>query len=54
MAQKGHQRKKYPSDLTDEQWAILEPIRNYPEPLSSNCLLHKGIEPFSFFRSRHV
>jgi hypothetical protein len=30
------------------------PDRNYPEPLSSNCLLHKGIEPFSFFRSRHV
>jgi CO/xanthine dehydrogenase Mo-binding subunit len=29
-------------------------VRNYPEPLSSNCLLHKGIEPFSFFRSRHV
>jgi hypothetical protein len=28
--------------------------RNYPEPLISNCLLHKGIEPFSFFRSRHV
>ena len=26
MAQKGHQRKKYPSDLTDEQWAILEPM----------------------------
>ena len=21
-------------------------IRNYPEPLTSNCLLHKGIEPF--------
>ena len=29
-------------------------VRNYPEPLSSNCLSHKGIEPFSFFRSRHV
>ena len=26
MAQKGHHRKKYPSDLTDEQWAILEPM----------------------------
>jgi hypothetical protein len=26
MAQKGHQRKKYPSDLTDEQWASLEPM----------------------------
>ena len=26
MAQKGHQRKKYPSNLTDEQWAILEPM----------------------------
>jgi hypothetical protein len=31
-----------------------QPVRNYPEPLSSNCLLHKGIEPFSFFRRRHV
>jgi transposase len=26
MAHKGHQRKKYPSDLTDEQWAILKPM----------------------------
>jgi putative transposase len=26
MVQKGHQRKKYPSDLTDEQWAILGPM----------------------------
>ena len=26
MAQKGHQRKKYPPDLTDEQWAILAPM----------------------------
>ena len=26
MAQKGHQRKKYPADLTDEQWAILGPM----------------------------
>ena len=26
MVQKGHQRKKYPSDLTDEQWAIVEPM----------------------------
>jgi putative transposase len=26
MVQKGHQRKKSPSDLTDEQWAILEPM----------------------------
>jgi hypothetical protein len=34
--------------------AALIPVRNYPEPLSSNCLLHKGIEPFSFFRGRHV
>jgi len=30
------------------------PVRNYPESLSSNCLLHKGREPFSFFRRRHV
>ena len=30
------------------------PIRNYPEPLSSNCLLHKEIEPSSFFSGRHV
>ena len=28
--------------------------RNYPEPLSSNCLLHKEIEPSSFFSGRHV
>ena len=33
---------------------LRRPDRNYPEPLSSNCLSHKGIEPFSFFRSRHV
>src|SRR6266446_9390525 len=26
MGQKGHVRKKYPSDLTDEQWAILGPM----------------------------
>jgi putative transposase len=26
MAHKGHQRKKYRSDLTDEQWAILKPM----------------------------
>ena len=26
MAHKGPQRKKYPSDLTDEQWAILQPM----------------------------
>jgi putative transposase len=26
MGQKGHVRKKYPSDLTDEQWAILGPL----------------------------
>ena len=30
------------------------PDRNYPEPLSSNCLLHKEIEPSSFFSGRHV
>src|SRR5215475_11482230 len=27
MFQKDHTRKKYPSDLTDEQWAIVEPLR---------------------------
>jgi putative transposase len=26
MVQGGHIRKKYPSDLTDEQWAIVEPL----------------------------
>src|SRR3989475_9247939 len=26
MVQKGHLREKYPSDLTDEQWAILAPM----------------------------
>jgi putative transposase len=26
MVQKSHRRKKYPSDLTDEQWAILGPM----------------------------
>jgi putative transposase len=26
MGQKGHKRKKYPSDLTDEPWAILAPM----------------------------
>jgi len=26
MVHKGHQRKKYPSDLTDEQWVILGPM----------------------------
>jgi transposase len=26
MVHKGHQRKKYPSDLTDEPWAILQPM----------------------------
>ena len=26
MVQNGHSRKPYPSDLTDEQWAIVEPL----------------------------
>ena len=26
MVQAGQVRKKYPSDLTDEQWAIVEPL----------------------------
>src|SRR5919206_2095232 len=26
MVQSGQRRKKYPSDLTDEQWAIVEPL----------------------------
>jgi transposase len=26
MVQQGQVRKKYPSDLTDEQWAIVEPM----------------------------
>ena len=26
MSQKDRSRKKYPSDLTDEQWAIVEPL----------------------------
>ena len=26
MVQKGQLRKKYPSDLTDEPWAIVEPM----------------------------
>src|SRR5919206_1443111 len=26
MVQEGQVRKKYPSDLTDEQWAIVEPL----------------------------
>src|ERR671930_934242 len=26
MVQEGRSRKRYPSDLTDEQWAILEPL----------------------------
>ena len=26
MVQKGHKRKKYPSDLTDEPWAIVAPM----------------------------
>jgi putative transposase len=26
MVQEGQRRKKYPSDLTDEQWAIVEPL----------------------------
>jgi len=26
MVHKGHQRKRYPSDLTDEQWVILGPM----------------------------
>src|SRR5215468_2606728 len=26
MGQEGQTRKKYPSDLTDEQWAIVEPL----------------------------
>ena len=26
MKQKGLPRKGYPSDLTDEQWAIVEPL----------------------------
>jgi hypothetical protein len=31
MVQGGQIRKKYPSDLTDEQWVIVEPERSkYP------------------------
>src|SRR5258706_7473811 len=26
MVQNGHSRKRYPSDLTDEQWAIVGPM----------------------------
>ena len=26
MVQEGQIRRKYPSDLTDEQWAIVEPL----------------------------
>jgi len=26
MVQRDQSRKKYPSDLTDEQWAIVEPL----------------------------
>jgi len=26
MVQEGQGRKKYPSDLTDEQWAIVAPL----------------------------
>ena len=26
MVQEGQVRKKYPSDLTDEQWAIVAPL----------------------------
>ena len=33
MSQKDHPRKKYPSDLTDGQWAIVEPL--IPPPKSS-------------------
>src|SRR6516162_8254842 len=33
MVQAGQIRKKYPSDLTDEQWAIMEPL--IPPPKSS-------------------
>jgi len=33
MLQKDRSRKKYPSDLTDEQWAIVEPL--LPPPKSS-------------------
>ena len=40
--------------LTDALLHELRPIRNYPEPLTNNCLLHKGIELFLSFRRRHV
>ena len=33
MVHKDQQRRKYPSDLTDEQWAIMEPL--IPPPRSS-------------------
>src|SRR5262249_57222098 len=33
MVQEGQVRKKYPSDLTDEQWAIVAPL--IPPPKSS-------------------
>ena len=33
MPQKDHSRQTYPSDLTDEQWAIVEPL--IPPPKSS-------------------
>ena len=34
MVHKDQQRRKYPSDLTDEQWAIMEPL--IPPPKSSS------------------
>jgi len=34
MFQKDHPRKRYPSDLTDEQWAIVAPLLPPPQSTS--------------------
>ena len=47
-------RRKLLEEQDGAQQSSLCSARNYPEPLTSNCVLHKGIEPFQFFRRRHV
>ena len=46
--EKGNERKSYPSDLTDEQWAEIEPLysgmRNYMEQAGTDkrCAVFGG------------
>lgn len=42
MVQEGRVRKKYPSDLTDEQWAIVEPLIPLPSAAHEEGVLGRS------------